>query len=62
MRRIRKRVGDRPFIGCRINSTSFWDGDLEIEDIKRVHADCPFGVNLVLEIPQEDRRCPSDVC
>ena len=22
----------------------------------------PFGVNLVLEIPQEDRRCPSDVC
>jgi 2,4-dienoyl-CoA reductase-like NADH-dependent reductase (Old Yellow Enzyme family)/thioredoxin reductase len=39
MRRIRKRIGDRPFIGYRINSTSFWDGDLEIEDIKRIHAD-----------------------
>ena len=39
MRRIRKRIGDRPFLGYRINSTSFWDGDLEIEDIKRIHAD-----------------------
>ena len=39
MRRIRKRIGDRPFIGYRINSTSFWEGDLEIEDIKRIHAD-----------------------
>jgi 2,4-dienoyl-CoA reductase-like NADH-dependent reductase (Old Yellow Enzyme family)/pyruvate/2-oxoglutarate dehydrogenase complex dihydrolipoamide dehydrogenase (E3) component len=39
MRRIRKRIGDRPFIGYRINSTSFWDGDLEIKDIKRIHAD-----------------------
>ena len=28
-----------PFIGYRINSTSFWEGDLEIEDIKRIHAD-----------------------
>jgi len=39
MRRIRKRIGDRPFLGYRINSTSFWEGDLEIEDIKRIHAD-----------------------
>ena len=39
MRRIRKRIGDRPFIGYRINSTSFWEGDLEIEDIKRIHTD-----------------------
>jgi 2,4-dienoyl-CoA reductase-like NADH-dependent reductase (Old Yellow Enzyme family)/pyruvate/2-oxoglutarate dehydrogenase complex dihydrolipoamide dehydrogenase (E3) component len=39
MRRIRKRIGDRAFLGYRINSTSFWDGDLEIEDIKRIHAD-----------------------
>jgi 2,4-dienoyl-CoA reductase-like NADH-dependent reductase (Old Yellow Enzyme family)/pyruvate/2-oxoglutarate dehydrogenase complex dihydrolipoamide dehydrogenase (E3) component len=39
MRRIRKRIGDRPFIGYRINSTSFWEGDLEIEDIKRIHVD-----------------------
>jgi 2,4-dienoyl-CoA reductase-like NADH-dependent reductase (Old Yellow Enzyme family)/thioredoxin reductase len=39
MRRIRKRIGDRPFLGYRINSTSFWQGDLEIEDVKRIHAD-----------------------
>ena len=39
MRRIRKKIGDGPFIGYRINSTSFWEGDLEIEDVKRVHAD-----------------------
>jgi 2,4-dienoyl-CoA reductase-like NADH-dependent reductase (Old Yellow Enzyme family)/thioredoxin reductase len=39
MRRIRRRIGDRPFIGYRINSTSFWEGDLEIEDIKRIHSD-----------------------
>jgi 2,4-dienoyl-CoA reductase-like NADH-dependent reductase (Old Yellow Enzyme family)/thioredoxin reductase len=39
MRRIRKKIGDRPFIGYRINSTSFWEGDLEIEDVKRIHAD-----------------------
>ena len=39
IRRIRKKIGDGPFIGYRINSTSFWEGDLEIDDIKRVHAD-----------------------
>ena len=39
MRRIRKRIGDRPFLGYRINSTSFWEGDLEIDDVKRIHAD-----------------------
>jgi len=39
MRRIRKAIGDRPILGYRINSTSFWEGDLEIDDIKRVHAD-----------------------
>ena len=39
MRRIRRRIGDRPFLGYRINSTSFWEGDLEIEDVKRIHAD-----------------------
>ena len=43
MRRIRKRIGDRPFLGYRINSTSFWEGDLEIEDIKRIHADFEKG-------------------
>ncbi len=39
MRRIRKAIGERPILGYRINSTSFWEGDLEIEDIKRIHAD-----------------------
>ena len=46
MRRIRKRIGDRPFLGYRINSTSFWDGDLEIEDIKRIHADFERGIEI----------------
>ena len=39
LRRIRARIGDRPILGYRINSTSFWEGDLEIEDVKRVHLD-----------------------
>jgi 2,4-dienoyl-CoA reductase-like NADH-dependent reductase (Old Yellow Enzyme family) len=39
LRRIRSKIGDRPILGYRINSTSFWDGDLEIEDVKRVHLD-----------------------
>jgi 2,4-dienoyl-CoA reductase-like NADH-dependent reductase (Old Yellow Enzyme family)/thioredoxin reductase len=46
MRRIRKRIGDRPFLGYRINSTSFWEGDLEIEDIKRIHADFERGTDI----------------
>jgi 2,4-dienoyl-CoA reductase-like NADH-dependent reductase (Old Yellow Enzyme family)/thioredoxin reductase len=39
MRRIRAAVGDEPFMGYRLNSTSFWPGDLELEDIQRVIAD-----------------------
>jgi 2,4-dienoyl-CoA reductase-like NADH-dependent reductase (Old Yellow Enzyme family) len=39
LRRIRKRIGDRAILGYRINSTSFWEGDLEIDDVKRVHLD-----------------------
>jgi 2,4-dienoyl-CoA reductase-like NADH-dependent reductase (Old Yellow Enzyme family) len=46
MRRIRKRIGDRPFLGYRINSTSFWEGDLEIDDIKRIHADFEKGLDI----------------
>ncbi len=46
MRRIRRRIGDRPFLGYRINSTSFWEGDLEIDDVKRVHADLEKAVDL----------------
>jgi 2,4-dienoyl-CoA reductase-like NADH-dependent reductase (Old Yellow Enzyme family) len=37
--RIRRRIGNRAILGYRINSTSFWEGDLEIEDVKRVHLD-----------------------
>src|ERR1700760_2813214 len=39
LRRIRARIGDRAILGYRINSTSFWEGDLEIDDVKRVHLD-----------------------
>ena len=39
LRRIRNRIGDRAILGYRINSTSFWEGDLEIDDVKRVHLD-----------------------
>ena len=39
LRRIRRRIGARAILGYRINSTSFWEGDLEIEDVKRVHLD-----------------------
>jgi len=39
LRRIREAIGDQPFIGYRINSTSFWPGDLEIEDIRRIVPD-----------------------
>jgi 2,4-dienoyl-CoA reductase-like NADH-dependent reductase (Old Yellow Enzyme family)/thioredoxin reductase len=39
MQRIRKKIGDRHFLGYRINSTAFWEGDLEIDEIKRIHAD-----------------------
>jgi 2,4-dienoyl-CoA reductase-like NADH-dependent reductase (Old Yellow Enzyme family) len=39
LRRIRARIGDRAVLGYRINSTSFWEGDLEIDDVKRVHLD-----------------------
>jgi 2,4-dienoyl-CoA reductase-like NADH-dependent reductase (Old Yellow Enzyme family) len=37
--RIRAGVGTEPFVGYRINSTSFWPGDLEIDDIKRIVQD-----------------------
>jgi hypothetical protein len=33
MRGIRAAVGHEPFVGYRINSTSFWPGDLETADI-----------------------------
>ena len=39
MNRIRAAIGPEPFLGYRINSTSFWPGDLELEDIQRIVAD-----------------------
>ena len=39
MQRIRAAIGDEPFLGYRINSTSFWPGDLELEDVKQIVAD-----------------------
>ena len=39
LHRIRGGIGDEPFLGYRINSTSFWPGDLELDDVKRIVAD-----------------------
>jgi 2,4-dienoyl-CoA reductase-like NADH-dependent reductase (Old Yellow Enzyme family)/thioredoxin reductase len=36
MARIRRRIGEDRLLGYRINSTSFWDGDLEPEDVKQI--------------------------
>jgi hypothetical protein len=46
MRRIRPAVGDEPFLGYRINSTSFWPNDLEIEDVTRIVADLETRLDL----------------
>ncbi len=39
LHRIRAGIGDEPFLGYRINSTSFWPGDLEMDDVKRIVTD-----------------------
>jgi 2,4-dienoyl-CoA reductase-like NADH-dependent reductase (Old Yellow Enzyme family)/pyruvate/2-oxoglutarate dehydrogenase complex dihydrolipoamide dehydrogenase (E3) component len=39
LHRIRAAIGDEPFLGYRINSTSFWPGDLEMDDVKRIVTD-----------------------
>ena len=39
LRRIRAAIGNEPFLGYRINSTSFWPGDLEIGDVKQIVKD-----------------------
>jgi 2,4-dienoyl-CoA reductase-like NADH-dependent reductase (Old Yellow Enzyme family) len=36
LRRMRAEIGDGPFLGYRINSTSFWPGDLELDDVRRL--------------------------
>ena len=38
-RRIREAIGDEPFVGYRINSVSFWPGDLELDGVQRIVAD-----------------------
>jgi 2,4-dienoyl-CoA reductase-like NADH-dependent reductase (Old Yellow Enzyme family) len=39
LNRIRASVGDEQFVGYRINSTSFWPGDLELEDVEKIVPD-----------------------
>ena len=46
MTRVREAIGDEAFLGYRINSTSFWPGDLEMEDVKQIVADLEQAVDL----------------
>ncbi len=39
LHRIREAIGQTPFLGYRINSASFWPGDLEMDDVKRIVSD-----------------------
>ncbi|MCW3064354.1 MAG: hypothetical protein JWN32_1526 [Solirubrobacterales bacterium] len=39
MRRIRGAIGDEKLLGYRVNSTSFWEGDLEPADLKQIVVD-----------------------
>ena len=39
LRRMRAAIGDEPFLGFRINSTSFWPGDLEQKDVTQIVQD-----------------------
>jgi 2,4-dienoyl-CoA reductase-like NADH-dependent reductase (Old Yellow Enzyme family) len=39
LHRIRAAIGDEAFLGYRINSTSFWPGDLEMDDVKQIVPD-----------------------
>ena len=44
--RMRAAIGDEPFLGYRINSTSFWPGDLEIEDIRKIVPDIEAAADI----------------
>ena len=46
MRRIRAAIGDEKFMGYRINSTSFWPGDLDITDVVQIVQDFEAAVDL----------------
>ncbi|MSQ69110.1 MAG: hypothetical protein EXR83_13155 [Gammaproteobacteria bacterium] len=37
--RMRAAIGSQPFLGYRINSTSFWPGDLEIDAVRQIVGD-----------------------
>ncbi len=39
LHRIRAAMGQEAFLGYRINSTSFWPGDLEMDDVKQIVGD-----------------------
>jgi 2,4-dienoyl-CoA reductase-like NADH-dependent reductase (Old Yellow Enzyme family) len=44
--RMRKALGDDPFLGYRINSTSFWPGDLELDDIGKIVPDIEAAADI----------------
>lgn len=44
--RMRAAIGDGPFLGYRINTTSFWPGDLELDDVKRIVQDVEAGADV----------------
>jgi 2,4-dienoyl-CoA reductase-like NADH-dependent reductase (Old Yellow Enzyme family) len=46
MRRVREAIGGEAFLGYRINSTSFWPGDLEMDDVKRIVIDLEGAIDL----------------
>jgi 2,4-dienoyl-CoA reductase-like NADH-dependent reductase (Old Yellow Enzyme family) len=46
MNAIRRDIGQQPFVGYRINSTSFWPGDLEIDDVKKIVAELERQVDV----------------
>jgi 2,4-dienoyl-CoA reductase-like NADH-dependent reductase (Old Yellow Enzyme family)/thioredoxin reductase len=46
MTRVREAIGGDAFLGYRINSTSFWPGDLELEDVKQIVIDLEKAVDL----------------
>lgn len=39
LKRMREGIGDGPFLGFRINSTSFWPGDLESDEVQQIVRD-----------------------
>ncbi|MBS1883598.1 MAG: FAD-dependent oxidoreductase [Actinobacteria bacterium] len=46
LKAIREAIGPDAFLGYRINSTSFWPGDLEAEDVKKIVADLEPQVDI----------------